>query len=165
MIKDPVNGVGETVPSQSRFNLAELVLGRLAASKLEGPLKEIDHGIEGALLVIRRASALPPGLGLNTDPSRPPIVALSERAILSASSLHPFRHIDGTTFLRRIDRVRPRAAEFAHPGRPFQKHPAGWTSLLMPLLRVRGRDGRVLCESLDAPEDLPKQAPRQGALG
>ena len=56
------------MPPQPIFDLAELVLGLVVTSKLERPLEELDHGIEGALLVIGRTSALPPNLRLIRHP-------------------------------------------------------------------------------------------------
>ncbi len=66
-----------------------------------------------------------------------------------------------------MDRVRPHASECGHPDRPFQRHPCWFDSRSSsPSLRVSGlRSGRVPRESLDAPEDLPKEGPRQMALG
>jgi hypothetical protein len=55
-----------------------------------------------------------------------------------------------------------RACEFDHSDGPFQRHVRSSS----PSLRMRGsRSGRVPRESPDAPEDLPKEAPRQLAFG
>src|SRR2546427_10792290 len=79
----------------------------------------------------------------HTDPLQASVLALNERTPPVGHLLHSFRHVHGSHSRESTDRVRPRASEFDHPDRPFQKH-----SLLLHVPSSRSR--RTPCESLDA---------------
>src|SRR3989442_7090665 len=63
-----------------------------------------------------------------------------------------------------MDRVRPRALEFGCPTVPFRDTPADSETprpRSVYVLSIRSNAS----ESVDAPENLPKESPRQGAFG
>ena len=58
--------LGEAIALQRRLDLLELCLRRLVPAKLQRPLRQLDHGIQGAVLEIRRTATLPAGMGLTS---------------------------------------------------------------------------------------------------
>lgn len=97
------------------------------------------------------------------DPLPRPVVALNEQTVPSVSSFTP------SVTLTEVILATPGQGAPALPGLstttvPFRDTATGSPALLTRRLRYSG-SGRVPSESLDAPEDRPKEASRQVALG
>jgi hypothetical protein len=57
---------GQAIAPQRRLELLELRLGRLVPAKLQRPLRQIDHRIQGAVPEIRRTATFPAGMGFTS---------------------------------------------------------------------------------------------------